>query len=349
MNVDEPKAKAKPKLRWIHVLAAVILILAAGGAWLNRATQPASPGAAPFYIRFERIRPLAAVLADLDKQGVIRSYRAARILALLSRTRTRLPIGTYRVGAGMSTRAVLNALEFPIHQMVRLPEHFWAARAAGVLERNHVCDAADYVSAVHDPASFADQVPFHINAASLEGYLFPDTYDLPPLIGGRAVVERQLKAFDRKVYTPLGRPKNIQRAVIVASLIELEVARDDERPLVASVIENRLRKHMMLQIDASINYGLGVWRPLRFRDYRETKGPYNLYRYAGLPPGPICSPSLKSIEAAMHPAKTDYLYYVALPDGHSLFANTVADHQKNIAKRKAALAQRAQARSQVHP
>ena len=299
-------------------------------------------------MRLDRVRPLAGVLTDLDKQGVIRSYRAARILALLSRTRTHLAIGTYRVGAGMNTSHVLTALETPVHQMVRLPEHFWATRVAKLLEKKEVCGAADYVRAVNDPAAFAADLPFQLKGSSLEGYLFPDTYDLPPLIGASAVVERQLKAFDRKVFTPLHQPRDIQRIVTEASLIELEVARDEERPLVASVIENRLRKHMMLQIDASINYGLGVWRPLRLSDYRKTKGPYNLYRHAGLPPGPICSPSLKSIEAAMNPAKTEYLYYVALPDGHSLFAKTLPEHQKNIAKRKAALAARAKERGQVH-
>src|ERR1019366_3771452 len=159
-------------------------------------------------MRLDRVRPLAAVLADLDKQGVIRSYRAARILALLSRTRTRLAIGTYRLGAGMDTNQVLTALEFPVHQMVRLPEHFWAARAARVLEKKDVCDAADYVQAVHDPAAFSADLPFQVNAPSLEGYLYPDTYDLPPLLGASGVVERQLKAFDRKVYEPLGRPKD---------------------------------------------------------------------------------------------------------------------------------------------
>ncbi|MHB8636953.1 MAG: endolytic transglycosylase MltG [Fimbriimonadaceae bacterium] len=347
--MDEPKAKVTRKLRWTHGLGATVLVLALGGLWLNRATQPVDSKATPFYVRFGRARPLSAVLADLDRQGVIRSYRAARILAVLTRMRTRLPVGTYLVGAGMSTGQVLHALAFPVHQMIRLPEHFWAARAARVLEKHQVCDAADYVQAVHDPGHFAADLPFPVHGSSLEGYLFPDTYDLPPLIGGAAVVERQLKAFDRKVYAPLGRPKDIQRIVTEASLIELEVARDDERPLVASVIENRLRKHMMLQIDASVNYGLGVWRPLKFSDYRNTKGPYNLYRHLGLPPGPICSPSLKSIEAAMHPGKTDYLYYVALPNGHSLFAKTFAEHQINIAKRKAALALRAKARAQVQP
>ncbi|HLK14697.1 MAG TPA: endolytic transglycosylase MltG [Fimbriimonadaceae bacterium] len=337
-------AKAKPKIRWVYVLGAAILLVGFGWAWLSRATQPADPGAKPFYVRFDRSRPLAAVLSDLDRQGVIRSYRAARILALLTRARTHVAIGTYRVGAAMSTAQLLRALDSPIHQMVRLSEHLWAARAAGVLEGHEVCKADEYIQAVHSPASFASDLPFKVTGSSLEGFLFPDTYDLPPLLGAAAVVERQLKTFDRKVYEPLGRPKNIEQILTKASLIELEVDRDEERPLVASVIENRLKKHMMLQIDASLNYGLGVWRRLRLSDYRTVKGPYNLYKHFGLPPGPICSPSLKSIEAAMHPAKTEYLFYVALPDHHSLFAKTVQEHEKNVAKRKAAIAAIAKAK-----
>lgn len=331
-------ADARPRRRWPYALAGVALVFAAAGLWLRSASRAVTPGAKAFYVRWERPRPIAAVLYELDRQGILRSYRAARLLALLRRDRTVIPAGTYRVSAGMSALRLLRSLESPVHQMVRLPEHFWAARAAELLETKQVCPAADYIAAVHAPGRFASELSFPAPVGSLEGYLFPDTYDLPPLIGADAVVERQLRAFEHKVYVPLGKPRDIQRILTVASLIELEVDRDQERPLVASVIENRLRKHMMLQIDASINYGLGVWRPLKLSDYRKTPGPYNLYRHYGLPPGPICSPGLKSIEAAMHPAKTGFLFYVALPNHHSLFAKTMAEHEKNIARRKAALA-----------
>ncbi len=338
-------AKRKSKLRAIRIIIAFWLVFGVCAFMLFTSTRAETPGAKPFYYRVDRVRPLAAILGELDNKGVLKSYRATRILGVLKRSRTRIAVGTYLIGPGMSAGHILDSLESPVHQMLTLPQNLWASRLGKFLERKEVCTADEYVAAAHDPTQFQSQVTFPLPKDSLEGYLLPDTYDLPPLIGASAVVERQLKAFERKVWEPLGKPADIQTILTKASLIELEVARDEERPLVASVIENRLKKKMALQIDASVNYALGVWRPLTFKDLREAKGPYNLYRAKGLPPGPICSPSLKSIEAAMHPETTNYLFYVALPDGHSLFAATWAEHQKNIAKRKAALAARAKERA----
>lgn len=307
---------------------------------MRSAIRPVQPGARPTFIRLTHPRAVSSILADLQQQGILRSARAAGLLAVFLRTPSTAVEGTYRVGAAMSARQILNALASPVHQKLRLPEHFWAARTGALLERNYVCSADDYMADVRDPKRFTAKLPFKVDAPTLEGYLYPDTYDLPPLTNPDDIVTTQLAAFDEKVYEPLGRPKNLKTVLTKASLVELEVKLDEERPIVASVIENRLKRHMPLQIDASLNYGLGVWRPLKLSDYRTVPGPYNLYRHAGLPPGPICSPSVKSIEAVLKPAKTDYLFYVALPDGHSLFAKTYADHLKNIAKRKAAIAER---------
>jgi UPF0755 protein len=180
-------------------------------------------------------------------------------------------------------------------------------------------------------------VSFPLPKESLEGYLYPDTYDFPPLLGAKAVIIRQLKNFEKKVWEGLNKPKNLHEAIIHGSLVELEAGRDDERPIIAGVIENRLEKGMRLQIDASLLYGIQKWRRLTFADYRNIPGPYNLYRVDGLPPGPICSPTVISIKAALNPAKHDHLYYVALPTGNSLFAPTYEEHKRNIEKRKKAI------------
>jgi UPF0755 protein len=133
--------------------------------------------------------------------------------------------------------------------------------------------------------------------------------------------------------------QNLDRLLKVASLVQLEVARDEERAVVAGVIENRLSRGMRLQIDASINYGLQVWRPLLRREYQSVDSPYNLYRVDGLPPTPICSPSLASIAAARQPARHSYLYYVAMPDGETKFASNLDDHEANFRERKRRLAE----------
>ena len=283
--------KPKKTSRFVLLGLAILAVVAIGGfVYLNGQLEAPKPDAKPFFIRYDAPRSLDLVLGDLQNQHVIQNAFATRIWAILSRHHTTVAIGTYRVGAEMNAKKVLQALVSPIHQNVRLPETNWAARTARLLERHDVCTATSYDDLVRAPQTFEGQVSFPLPAGSLEGYLLPDTYDLPPLLGAQAVVSRQLKAFDRKVYQPLGKPADIQRILTVASLIELEVARDNERPLVAAVIENRLRKKMRLQIDASVNYALQVWRPLKRSDLKEASGPYNLYTHNGLPPGQSAPP-----------------------------------------------------------
>jgi UPF0755 protein len=338
-------AKRKQKRTWAKWLGLGSLGLVAGGIYaVMSGLAPVNPGAPSHYLRISRVTNLSRLLVQLEEQGVLRNHSATRLVALLTRHQEKVGVGTYLVGPGMSGSGILRSLNKAIHQNVRIPENFWAARVGGLLERKDVCSADEYDAAVQTPRDFRQVVSFSLPKDSLEGYLYPDTYDLPPLLGASDVIERQLRDFEKKVWEPAGKPKDIQKILTIASLIELEVNRDEERPLVSAVIANRLAKHMRLQIDASLNYGLGVWRPLAVREYRTVPGPYNLYTHDGLPPGPICSPTYKSVEAAMHPANVPYLYYVALPDGHTLFAATPEEHAKNIAKRKAAIKARAAAK-----
>jgi len=161
----------------------------------------------------------------------------------------------------------------------------------------------------------------------LEGFLFPDTYEFAPMTPARDVVKTQLRTFKRKVGGG-----DLRRTVTVASLIELEAALDSERSKIAGVIENRLKKGMTLDLDASVLYAMQEWRQLPPGFVRTVKSPYNTYLHKGLPPGPIGSPSLKSIVAARQPDAHGYLYYVARPDRSHLFAKTYAEHQQNIKK-----------------
>jgi UPF0755 protein len=190
---------------------------------------------------------------------------------------------------------------------------------------------------VRQPQEFKGVVDFPLPSDSLEGYLYPDTYDFPPLYGARNAIKRQLKAFQEKVYEPLGRPKNLHRLVTIGSMIELEVMKDEERPKVAGVIENRVKQNMYLGIDAALLYGIQKWRQLTLDDYRNIDSPYNTYTHKGLPPGPICSPTYASVKAAKNPSHHNYLYYVAMPTGYHMFAPDYPTHLANIQRRKAAL------------
>lgn len=274
----------------------------------------------------------------LESQGVIKSAFAARIYRVLNRKPAEVARGTYLLRPGMTYEQVFAALRTPVRQMVRLPEAKWASQMAELIEESKVGSAKEYMEAVADPKSFAYRFKMPLgDAPSLEGYLYPDTYDLPPLLGSRAAIERQLDAFEKKVMPHVPDSSKLYRALIIASMVELEVAIDSERAMVAGVIENRLARGMKLDIDACINYALQEWRPLTRKDIAELDSPYNTYKHKGLPPTPICSPSLKSILAALKPASHGYLYYVAMPQKYHLFAATYDEHLRNVARRKKAI------------
>jgi UPF0755 protein len=173
-------------------------------------------------------------------------------------------------------------------------------------------------------------------AASLEGYLFPDTYHFPRKFTAAQICAAMVRRF-RVIAGQIGLKENVHRVVTMASLIERETAVDAERPLVASVFENRLAKKMPLMTDPALIYGVeleGRWRGAIYQSDLNRDTLYNTYLHAGLPPGPVANPGVKSLHAAMHPAQTDYLYFVAAganPQGHSLFSRTLDEQNRNVA------------------
>jgi UPF0755 protein len=166
--------------------------------------------------------------------------------------------------------------------------------------------------------------------------LFPDTYDFPPMMGARAVIERQLRTFEQRTEGKLDQRSDLARVVNIAAMVELEAKLDRERPVIAGVIENRLRKPMRLQIDATVLYALGEWKVLPPGVVNTIQHPYNTYLNDGLPPGPIGSPGLASILAAANPQETNALYYMAMPDGSHLFTSSYSQHLVNIRVARAA-------------
>ncbi len=311
----------------------VDLILAS--VWFKFRLAP-TPSGEPKLIRFESRTSLEKALGRLQTEGFITDAFAANLFSRLERTPQTVQTGTYELRPGMELGEIFRVLQKPIRQMVRMPETNWARRSANLLEKANVCKAEEYMALVYDPSAFKEVVSFPLPDQSLEGYLYPDTYDFPPLLGARGVILRQLANFEKKVWYGLNQPKDLHRVITIASLVELEVKEDNERPIVAGVIENRIAKGMRLQIDAAINYGIQKWRPLLRSEYKSIDSPYNLYRNDGLPPTPICSPTVKSIQAALNPARHSYLYYVAMPTGESRFAASMEEHGKNIRARKTA-------------
>ena len=175
------------------------------------------------------------------------------------------------------------------------------------------------------------------HATSLEGYLCPDTYKFPPNATDAQMVAAMVHRF-RAVAAQLGLRHDVHRIVTLASLVERETAVDADRPLVASVLNNRLARNMPLSTDPAVIYGLelaGEWRGTIYASDLTRDTPYNTYLHAGLPPGPVANSGIPSLRAAMDPAKSNYLYFVAAgtdAQGHSLFAETLDEHNRNVAE-----------------
>lgn len=182
-------------------------------------------------------------------------------------------------------------------------------------------------------------------SSSLEGFLFPETYNMPIDIQMDGLISLILGTFDQRFTANLRREAasaklTIFEVVTLASIVEREAVVPDERPLIASVYLNRLKKKQLLQADPTVQYALGFqpatrqwWKtPISLDEYQHVDSPYNTYVHAGLPPGPICSPSLASMIAVLEPASTDYYYFLAKGDGTHAFAKTFEEHQQNLVK-----------------
>lgn len=271
---------------------------------------------------------------DLERKGVIKSAQALLFLEKLSPPKGSIRAGTYLVDAGKpaSENARVLLTGEPVRQMVLIKEGLWSDEIAEVIAAKQIGDAKEVMELIKSPAKLSSVPEFIVKGKSLEGYLFPDTYDFPPLLGAEGAVERMLSAFRKKVYVPLGKPEpaKLRKLVIIGSMVELEAAKDSERDRIAGVIYNRLNRGMPLQIDATILYAIKEKRRLYYKDY-QVEHDYNTYKIKGLPPGPICSPGAESMKAAANPEKNDFLYYVAMPNGTHLFSRTYGEHLRNIA------------------
>lgn len=190
-----------------------------------------------------------------------------------------------------------------------------------------------FLDAAHrDVALISDMEP---NAETVEGYLFPDTYHFPRHVTPDQMIAAMVRRF-RQAADSIDLLGNYHSVVTLASLVERETPIQSERPVVASVFVNRMHKGMPLMTDPSVIYAdllEGKYRGTIFRSDLDGDSPYNTYKHTGLPPGPICNPGIVSLQAAMHPAQTQFLYFVAAsadPSGNSRFAKTLEEHEKNV-------------------
>lgn len=268
---------------------------------------------------------------ELKSAGTIRSERAFLIWHFLHRKRS-LKAGEYLFEKPASLIEVHNRLargDIYTHTVV-IPEGFTMFDIAQAIEQAGLGSKDDFLKVARsDTDLIRDISP---DATSLEGYLFPDTYEFTRTQSLHDIASAMVHHF-RQVATAIGLTSDVPRTVIMASIVEKETAVPDERTMVASVYYNRLTKRMALDADPSVIYAellANTYQGALHHDDMSTKSPYNTYRYAGLPPGPIANPGRSSLEAAMHPAVSDYLYFVSDGNGHHRFARSLEEHNRNV-------------------
>jgi UPF0755 protein len=328
--------------RWqirLTALAVMIVAFAAMAFVFASMFAPASDQPDPVRVEVPRgatARQIATLMTDAR---LVRHPYAFLAMARFLGEAESLKAGEYELRKDMSLAEIIDKLARgdAIAQWFTIPEGYTVDQVAEALDSQNLAEKRRFARLLNGaPERFG--VEFSVPRPSLEGYLFPDSYKVKVGVSEASIVRAMLQTFQQKVLEGLApeiRSSDLplDDIIIVASMIEREAQHAADRPLISAVIRNRLAKRMPLQIDATVLYALGEHKSrVLFKDL-EVESPYNTYRNMGLPPGPICSPGLKSIEAALRPAKADYLYYVARPDGSHIFTRTLAEHE--AATRKA--------------
>jgi UPF0755 protein len=269
------------------------------------------------------------VADTLHRTGLIDSVTVFDLYARYKHLDTNVQAGAYELSRNLNMIQILTALQTAIPEeiFVRIPEGYTIKKTAAMLDAGGVIKGSDYTAlAVQGKFSydFLKDLP---PGASLEGFLFPDTYLVPRSGTAKDLITLQLDNFkrqwtDTRQAQAATRKLNPLQIVTIASLIEREARFQEDRPLVASVIYNRLAAGWLLQIDATVLYAKGVWQSSVTLDDRKINSPYNTYLHTGLPPGPIANPGIKAIDAALQPADTGYFFYLSDPQGHNHYAKT---------------------------
>lgn len=298
------------------------------------ARSAAGPGADEQYVTLPPGQPLAATAAALERRQLVRSAFKFRMLARLEGYDRRLKAGEYSLRPSMSPRDILDLMEKGAVRLHRLtiPEGLTIRQIAELAERAGLARATDFLLRAGDPA-YAHALG--INAPSLEGYLFPETYFFPRTVTPDGLIVAMLQAF-RAAFPPEWERRaaelgfSVHEVVTLASIIEKETGDPSERPLISSVFHNRLKRGMRLETDPTVIYGLADFDGNLTRKHLETPTPFNTYIIRGLPPGPIANPGRDALRASLYPAASDYIFFVSKNNGTHQFSTNLNDHNRAV-------------------
>ncbi len=326
--------------RWTLAAFALVAVIAIGVGWwfLQRLDEPYQGFSdAEVFVDIPPGAGARVIGRRLAEAGVVRDEVTFRAALLRTGQGRDLKAGEYRFDRPARVDEVIARLvQGDVYRrLVTFREGLTVAEMAQVFAASGLGTAEDFVAAANDVAPIRALDP---EAKTLEGYLYPETYGLPRGTPAAELTRLMAAHFEKAFDEALRRAAaeqglTVRHVVTLASLVEKETAREDERPLVGAVYRNRLKIGMGMQADPTVIYALqlaGRWNGNLSRADLEYDSPYNTYKYAGLPPGPIAAPSRASLVAAVHPAEVDYLFFVSKNDGSHVFATTLAEHNRNV-------------------
>jgi UPF0755 protein len=327
-------------MRTLMTIAVFAILLAIGGGWFfMRAVRSPYKGFSEPSKRVEvrRGRNTSAILTTLQKEGVLRDQWIPLVYMKLARGRDSLKAGVYEFDKPLSAIDVIDKLVRGdvVLKTITIREGLDRFAIAKIFSGEGLGSEEQWNKATSEPDLVRDIAP---EAQSLEGYLFPDTYKFDPGTPASTIVKAMVANFRRNwgdeiafISTDL----NVHQTVTLASIVETEARLPQERPVVASVYLNRIKKKMLLGADPTVIYAMkleGRWDGNIRKSDLQSPSPYNTYKTPGLPPGPIANPGLASLRAAASPATTPYLYFVARNDGSHVFSTNHTEHTQNVEK-----------------
>jgi UPF0755 protein len=314
-----------------------ILLLAGGGWFFWRAIQSPFKGYAEpkKQVEVRKGMTTSAIIRQLQGAGVVRDEYVPLIYVKLLRNRDLLKAGIYEFDRPLSPVEVIDKLVRGdvVLKSVTIREGLDRFAIARLFAAEGLGSEKEWNRLTADAELIRDVAP---DAESLEGYLFPDTYKFSPGTRAAAIVPQMVANFRKNFGEEMGyitTGLSVHETVTLASIVETEARLSSERPLVASVYLNRIRRRMLLGADPTVIYALklaGKWDGNIRKPDLMIESPYNTYRYPGLPPGPVANPGLASLRAAAAPASTGYLYFVARNDGSHAFTTNIGEHNRNV-------------------
>jgi UPF0755 protein len=322
------------------IIAAAITIFIAltwqGVSLYRYAHHPAGEGGTEEIVSVTPGENFTALAAKLEHNGIITQVSKFKLLAVLRGVDKQLKAGEYPLSAAMTPIEVLDVLVSGKSYLYRftIPEGFTLHQIAEEVAANELGQSNEFITLATSPEYVAT---LNIEADTLEGYLFPDTYYFPKSVSEDTIIRKMVARFNEQFLAEWHQRarelhRSVHEIVTLASIIEKETGAPFERPIIASVFHNRLDKKMRLESDPTVIYGIPDFDGNIKRIHLATPTPYNTYKIRGLPPGPIANPGSDAIKAALYPAKTDYLFFVSKKDNTHHFSTNIRDHREAVRK-----------------